>query len=184
MIDIKIMAHPSRQKNVRRILKQLNLTESNVIWDDRKEFGGAMYTARKAWLAPFPDGCSHRIVIQDDAEICNNFILIANQIVKTHPNEIISFFHIDKMTNNTRYCKCRSLPGGVAIMLPKEFILEFFDYVDNSIQLDCPKNLLNEILKADTDCLRLWMRHKKIQCITTVPSLVQHLGDISLVGIK
>ena len=44
-IDIKIMAHPSRRDNVLKVLKQLNMDESIVVYDDRENGGDALYTA-------------------------------------------------------------------------------------------------------------------------------------------
>jgi hypothetical protein len=75
MIDIRIMAHPMRKDNVLKTLRTLNLSPSVVSWDDRPadKGGDAIYTARKAWTCPLPLDCTHRVVLQDDILLCDNF---------------------------------------------------------------------------------------------------------------
>lgn len=182
MIDIRIMAHPSRAENVAAMLQTLNLSEDVVVWDDRPNGGDAMYTARKAWTAPLPKGCTHRIVFQDDADICENFIAIAEKAAEKHPREVVTFFHMGEFLEDKRYQEYM-LSVGVALMLPVDVISAWFDFVDKHIHRYCAKEILPELLKADTSCLRLFLRNAHIPCITTVPTLVQHIGDVSLVGI-
>jgi hypothetical protein len=62
-VDICIMAHPSRKDNIKQIQQQLNLSDDSIFWDDRENGGDAMYTAKKAWSSPIPEGCTHRLVI-------------------------------------------------------------------------------------------------------------------------
>lgn len=183
MIDVKIMAHPSRSRNVGAMLQSLGMSEDIVVWDDRENGGDAMYTARKAWTAPIPEGCTHRIVFQDDGDICDNFMAIAEKAAAKHPNTVVTFFHMGEMPKDERYQEYM-LSVGVALMLPVKVIERWFDFVDNRIQNYCAKELLPDILKADTSCLRLFLRNAHIPCVTTVPTLVQHIGDNSLVGIN
>ena len=64
--DLRIMAHSSRRDMVMRLLKQLDMGEEIVVWDDREDGGDAIYTAEKAWRSPLSPGITHRVVIQDD----------------------------------------------------------------------------------------------------------------------
>lgn len=183
MVDIRIMAHPARAENVSVMLSQLGLSEGIVTWADPDDPGGIMSTARKAWTAPVPDGCTHRIVLQDDGDICNGFLEIAEQAAKRHPNEIVTFFHMGDFDQNIRYQEYM-LSVGVALMLPVHLIERFFDFYDNDLHRYVAKELLADFSKADTSCMRLWARNEHIQCVTTVPTLVQHIGDVSLIGIE
>jgi hypothetical protein len=66
-VDVKIMAVKPRRKFVLQMCERLGLDEKDtVIYDDRPNGGGPLYTCRKCWEAPIPDGVTHRIVLQDD----------------------------------------------------------------------------------------------------------------------
>ena len=175
------MAHPSRKENVYKILKILDLSDSIVTWDDRPGINDAMYTARKAWTLPIPYGCTHRLVLQDDIEVCDNFINIVNEVAKSNPNQIVSFAHLDALDCVSRYHECL-FDMGVALMVPVKLLDDFWWFVDNRLPV-IAKPSFNTIIKIDTTCMRYWVRYRNIPCVTTVPSLVQHIGDDSLVGI-
>lgn len=185
MIDIRIMAHPSRKQNVINILSTLSLPKENVVWDDRDSGGDAMYTSQKAWNAPIPEGCTHRLVLQDDIELCENFIEIIEKIAKTHTNEIISLFHCEIYpNNNTKYIFAKHL-WGCAIMMPITLIPKCWQYIqDIPNKLWYKRNKLDFIMQHDNDCIMLWAIENQIPVINTIPSLVQHIGNESLVGIK
>ena len=68
-------------------------------------------------------------------------------------------------------------------MIPVKLLDDFWWFVDNRLPV-IAKPRLNELLKHDTTCMRYWLRYRNIPCVTTVPSLVQHIGDNSLVGIN
>ena len=181
-VDIRIMAHPSRAENVRRMLDALNLPDSVVIWDNRPDGGDAMYTARKAWEYPMPDGCTHRLVLQDDAEICDGFTAIAEQVAGRHTDKVITFMHEGSIESNERYVPF-VFSVGVAIMIPAHLIPKLWAFVDNDL-IRYTGPTYDRVIKHDTTCIRLWMANRGVPCVTTVPSIVQHIGDESLVGSK
>lgn len=181
-VDICIMAHPSRADNVERLREALCLPNASIFWDDREVGGDAMYTARKAWQSPLPEGCTHRLVFQDDAEVCDGFLDILETVARKHPNEVVTFFHEGTIDTTERYYP-HVFTVGCAIMIPAKMLDDLWWFVDNRMEVYC-KPQLEEILKRDTSCIRVWMRNRFVKCYTTVPSLVQHIGDNSLVGIN
>lgn len=182
MIDIRLMAHPSRRDNVMKILSQLSLSEDIVVWDDRNHGGDAMYTAQKAWTLPIPDGCTHRLVLQDDIEICDGFLDIVNVVAKKHSSQVISFFHCEEYDEKNRYVNTGRL-WGCAVMIPTHLIKDCWEYIKHIPEEPwCTKPEL--VMPHDTDCIMLWTVKDNIPIINTVPSLVQHIGDDSLVGCK
>jgi hypothetical protein len=183
MVDIRIMAHPSRRENVIKILSKLSLQEDVVIWDDRENGGDAMYTAKKAWTSPVPNGCTHRLVLQDDIEICDNFIDIVEQISKKNTSQIVSLFHCEKYEDNIRYISTRRL-WGCAIIMPVSFIPLCWEYIEHIPEKPWCGDNAETIMRHDNDCIALWSIDNSIPVINTIPSLVQHIGDNSLVGIK
>lgn len=177
MIDIRIMAHPSRKENVNYILNRLSLSEDSVVWDDRPGGGDATYTARKAWCHPLPEGCTHRLVLQDDIEICENFLNIVEQVAAKHTDKLVSFFHTEGVMIE-RYNRTPKV-WGQALMFPVHLIRPCWNFIDNTVL----KWYKYDVWRHDTLCIRLWAEHHGIHVINTSPSLVQHIGDISLVGI-
>ena len=176
MIDIKIMAHPKRKENVMKILSMLNMDESIVCWDDRPSGGDAWYTARKAWSSPIPEGCTHRLVLQDDVELCDDFIKHATSIAdrhKTHAVSLINFLQPKNYPNyrNTPYYKL-DVMAGCAIMLPVNIINDMIQWCDESE---------DEILKPHDDLMiSKYCREHNILKVATIPSIVQHIGHESL----
>lgn len=166
-----------------RILSKLSLQEDVVIWDDRENGGDAMYTAKKAWTSPVPNGCTHRLVLQDDIEICDNFIDIVEQISKKNTSQIVSLFHCEKYEDDIRYIITRRL-WGCAIMMPVSFIPLCWEYIEHIPEKPWCGDNAETIMRHDNDCIALWSIDNSIPVINTVPSLVQHIGDNSLVGIK
>ena len=181
MIDIRIMAHPSRRENVDRILSALSLPEDVVSWDDRETGGDAMYTAKKAWLAPIPENCTHRLVLQDDVEVCEGFSEIAEKVAKKTPGQIVSFFHCEKYPCDCRYKRTFFL-WGCAIMIPASLVKDCWDFIEHIPEYPWYRNA-GDILKHDDNSILAWAVMRNIPIINTVPALVQHLGDVSLVGI-
>lgn len=181
MLDIRIMAHPSRRDNVLKMLTDLGMDESIVVWDDRENGGDAMYTARKAWQFPLPEGCTHRLVLQDDGELCEGFLAVAQQAAKSHPNSIVSFMHEGERQTEQRYLE-EVFTVGVALMIPVCLLDDLWRFVDVDM-MKLPEEFRKKTLPHDTSCIRLWMRERRIKSYTTVPTLVQHIGDESLVGI-
>lgn len=182
MIDIRIMAHSSRYDNVMKILSQLSLSENIVVWDDRECGGDAMYTARKAWNLPIPNGCTHRLVLQDDIEICDSFLDIIDMVAQKHPSQIVSFFHCERYDKETKYVNTNRL-WGCAVMIPTCLLKKCWEYIERIPDEPwCTKPEL--VMPHDTDCIMLWSVKDSVPIINTVPSLVQHIGDNSLVGMK
>nr|DAE15397.1 MAG TPA: hypothetical protein [Siphoviridae sp. ctdcr45] len=176
MIDIRIMAHPKRADNVSRLLQQLKLPEAAVCWDDRPTGGDAMYTARKAWTANAPKGATHRLVLQDDVEISNNFLDIVRKAAKLHPwavHTFITFERLDGYANptGTPYYAVDSVPGP-AIMMPIRLVPRMISYCDAMKDAAIGKH--NDLLISE------WCRRNRIKMIATSPCIVQHIGDVSL----
>lgn len=169
-IDIRIMAHRSRRDNVLKILKQLNMDESIVTYDDRENGGDALYTAKKTWLTPIPANKTHRLVLQDDVLLCDNFINIVHDIINTLKDSVITLFNLlpnDFNKNKTCCYKKYETLSGVAIIMPTIYIQECWDWIDEN----CNECNHDDLMIAS------WCKENHIDMYTTIPSIVQHLGD-------
>lgn len=171
-VDIKIMAVKPRREMVLSMLDQLGLDEeSTVIYDDRPYGGGTLYTCRKCWEAPIPDGVTHRLVLQDDVLLCDNFLETMNRIVNTHPEFIFTLFcprlRFDDALPNSPYIIIKGCnTWGPGNMMPVSYIKPIFDFVDAELGHDFP---------FDDGIYSWWAQREKIYIASTIPGTVQHL---------
>lgn len=167
-VDIRIMAHKSRADNVQKLLEALSLPEAAVTWDDRKDGGDALYTARKAWFAPMPKGCTHRVVLADDAETCEGFREIVEILAANHPDDIYTLFQQNALIPGAPVANvCSKMVYGVGIMLPKDLIHPIFD---------------EPIRPEDDMSVTFFAYARALRILTPMPSIVQHLQMPSLLG--
>lgn len=166
----------SRDAMIANLKNQLDLDDTSVYYDDRPSGGLAIYTAKKAWLSPIESGETHRVVFPDDAMVCDGFKGISEKIIETHPDSIISLFcwegkQRDKRLENlsSPYLESRFVIG-CGIIMPVKYIKPCFDWV---------KEVYDDNV-ADDAAIQYWANENNIPIITTIPSLVQHLGDDSI----
>lgn len=168
-IDVRIIAVPERKDLVNKNKNILKLPDENIVWDTKHI--GCVQTAKKAWCIetdkPFV------LVMADDAELCNDFMVYCEKIAQVHPDKIISFFPNQfKKRNQVRNRKRRSPyistreASGLAIMMKTEYVKQCIETWD-------------EAFCDDTNISR-WAKANNIPIITTLPSLVQHIGDESI----
>lgn len=162
---------------IQSLKEKLNLSDSDIFYDDRPNGGDVLYTAKKAWLSPIAKDESHRLVVQDDIEVCDDFVKIVQQIINAHPDKVISLFpyryqrKIIELENiNTPYITA-NIMSGCAIIMPTKYIQECFEWIDSN----CTST-------EDDWCINEFCKYKKIDVITTIPSIVQHIGNVSLIG--
>lgn len=175
-IDIHIYGVHARDDMIAATATKLGLESDYIHYDDRPNGGLTIYTAKKAWLAPVPNGVTHRISLADDVEVCDGFIDIAKEIALAHPRSIVSFFPYNFMARNheiegldTPYLIAHTL-SGCAIMMPVKYIDPCFAYV---------KQRYNDTCDDDWG-IQQWAKSASIEILTTVPACVQHIGDESI----
>ncbi len=177
MIDIQVYGTHERDEMLAKLTSKLSIPLDGIHYDDRPNGGLMIYTAKKAWLAPVPDGVTHRVALADDVDVCNNFAGICEQIAATHPEDVISFFPYEFMTYNpdldklpTPYLQTSSL-FGAAIMMPVKHIAPCFEHIKRVYNDNC----------ADDDGIMSYVRANNLRVLTTIPATVQHIGDTSLI---
>ena len=70
----------------------------------------------------------------------------------------------------------------VATMIPTKLLSNLYNFLENDLDKYCMKD--GNTRKFDGHILNLWCVNNNIKCLTTNPSLVQHLGHESLLGVK
>lgn len=170
-VDIIIMGCHERDVNIDILLNKLELSKNNVVYDNNHD--GPLSTALKAWTYQYNSEITHRILLQDDAAVCDNFKQICERIVVAHPNEVIALFPFDTIKiefehSDTPYYDLKIF-SGVGIIMPVKYIDGFCIYAKEHPFKD-----------KDNWTLYNYCKEQNIRMIQTVPALVQHLGDYSL----
>lgn len=173
-LDVKIMGVKKRADMIAGLLKTTGLDISSVVLDDRGYTGGgdAWYNAKRAWLSPIPEGCTHRLVLQDDIVICDGFIEICEKIINVFPEAIFSLYGGTWITPKMRktdspYINVRGCGiGGVAIIMPVEHIPKMIAWSDSVFGKD---------YKHDDGRIGFYALCHAIKVFGTIPDLTDHL---------
>ena len=180
MVGIKIVGVHERDAMITAMNNELRLPDADIVYDTREGGGYAFPILKQAWLAPYAEGETHRVVLNDDLEVCEGFHEICEQIAAAHPYCIVSFF---STYYNSSYCdeEIAALQTpyvthdrgifGCAIMMPKDVAIECMSYTDEHYPG----------IKFESHAFHQFALERGIPVISTLPCLVQHLGDDSLV---
>lgn len=175
-IITKIYGVESRRDMINTTANKLFIPEENIFLDDRPNGGSAIYTAKKAYLSDH-GSATHGIFLQDDVEVCDNFLDICYKIIETHPDKIISLFPFDYQKEyyclenlNTPYVNVYTL-SACGIIMPIKYIKPCFDWIKETFNDEMPDDI----------SINLWADANHIKVITTIPALIQHIGDDSII---
>ena len=171
-IDYIIMAHESRGQYAMDLMYKL--TEQKVrprmVMDGRGL--GVWENAKMAWSIPPREG-DYRVVIQDDAILCDNFIQKAEAFIQHHAGHVISFYYGD---NPQAHKEIKPdyfdtiLNHAVCLAIPTAEIPGMIQYCD--FQPECT---------GDDMKIRRWLITNSRTCRYSNPSLVQHRDIPSIV---
>ena len=176
MIDIHIYACEKRRENAEKLAKQLN---AEIHWDTSDlptPYERYIINCKSAWLAPMPKGLTHRIVLADDAGVCEGFRKIAEKCAKAFPRYIWSFVSQGDMDDAPYQIMCSHFPMGVAMMIPVEYIKEIFEPWE-ARQGDADDVKKWGLNTDETIVQRFVIRHRgDIHLLTTNPNIAAHLA--------
>lgn len=178
-VDFKIVAVHERQEMAESLRDALGLSDEDIMYDDRPEGGNPYQTVKKAWLRPAAEGVTHRVILNEDVQVCTGFKEICDQAARSHPDCAFSLFtkeldsdYYDSFIENltTPYVSHDWAIWGCAILMPVSIVEECFQYIDT-----CFDENVHESYGIFS-----FLRHKEIPILTTMPVTVQHIGDESL----
>lgn len=171
-IDIRIMTVPNitRQENVRRLQQQLQVPDEKIFCDT--DYRGCAWNSKRAFT--YPSDKSHILVLQDDVQVCDNFIDIVNKIINQHPHSIITLFdYYGIHAGSTPYKTVRNKSlTGHAIIIPQEFISPVFNFTYSPFYAT----------NADDTHIIYAARHFGYEVLLIVPNLVNALPMTSICG--
>lgn len=169
-VSIRIFGVPERIENIRDNQRRLGLPDDHIFIDENHE--GCVPTARRAWT--YPTDKEFVLVLQDDVELCDNFMHYVNVIVNTQPDSMISLYStefsrrrsVNKVPTQSPYIATNILTAQ-GIIMRTEWIQPCVDsWRDN--------------IRGDDANIVLWARANNIQILATIPQIIQHLGDVSV----
>lgn len=154
------------------------LTAGDIIFDSRSSQNQSFcYEVSMAWERFDVSNLSGwSMLIQEDCEICDGFIDIVGQIMTAHPNTIFSFFPYYYMDKTVTVDKDNpfweaEIVSGCCIAVPNKYIGEMVQYMRRQKHLSCGEDLVIG-----------WFAHEnKIPILTTIPAIIQHIGDVSVI---
>ncbi|UNT94272.1 MULTISPECIES: hypothetical protein [Allobaculum] len=179
MVDIKIVASRQRQEMVENLRDALELTDQDIFYDESAETGNPYLPVKQTWLLPHEEGVTHRVVLNDDVQVCNGFKQIIEQITQSHPDCAFSLFTMafDGDCYNgfisgldSPYIRHDWSMWGCAILLPIGIVEECFNYIEAVFGEDA----------LESHGILSFLKHKQIPVLSTIPVTVQHIGDDSL----
>ncbi len=162
--DIKIMGCAKREANIAYLCNKLNLSFSDVAMDWVMS-GNPLLTSMQAFRMPYKTGVTHRCVIQDDIDICEDFSSFINTLVELYPQSVFSLYcQTSKLLN---YADGSVMPTGGAVHAPAIIMpLALIEDIYNQWQATCP-----DYIHDDRYYSRYFKQHG-IQVLTTKPCLV------------
>ena len=179
MVDIKIVASRQRQEMAENLRDTLELTDQDIFYDESSETGNPYLPVKQTWLLPHAEGMTHRVVLNDDVQVCNGFKQIIEQMTQSHPDCAFSLFTMafdgdcynDFISGlDSPYIRHDWSMWGCAILLPIGIVEECFNYIDAVFGEDA----------LESFGILSFLRHKQIPVLSTIPVTIQHIGDESL----
>lgn len=179
MVDIKIVASRQRQEMAENLRDALELTDQDIFYDERTETGNPYLPVKQTWLLPHEEEVTHRVVLNDDVQVCSGFKQIIEQMAQSHPDCAFSLFTMafdgdcynDFISGlDSPYIRHDWSMWGCAILLPIGIVEECFNYIEA---------VFGEGVLESHGILS-FLKHKQIPVLSTIPITVQHIGDDSL----
>ena len=175
MIDVKIMAVIARQVYAEYVLEQVKENPTAKICYDSQGYkggGNPWYNAKRIWMMEPAEGCTHKLVLQDDIDLVYEFLYYVNKCLKFRPDAVWSFYTgneaekfipDDTTTPFVRMRGCRMCAP--AILMPNKYISRIVKDTDTIFGTD---------YKHDDDRICWWCMMNGVDVFTVIPALIHH----------
>lgn len=173
----RIPAVRSREIYAEHLREKLGEPESSIYWDEERK--GSVWNKWRILNShkDYPDA-THICMLDDDADVVNNFKALAEKAVSAFPDSIMTFCHCNanpvRMAEKplgSPYLKLANYDfRGISMVVPVMYIDDFMEWWTKWLS-HYPKN----IYKRDDTSWKMYACVKRIDCILTVPNLVRAL---------
>lgn len=169
-IIYKIPAVRSREEYALDLCKKLNEPQTSIFWDEERK--GSVWNKFRIWelYKEFPN-VTHICMLDDDADVVNEFKDFVNIATDFFPDAIMTFCHCN--ANPVRYKeKGKYTPymlltnydfRGISVCFPVKYIPEYLEW---------QRKELPGYRRDDTG-LKMFAVLKHIPCMLTIPNLVR-----------
>lgn len=197
--DIIIYGVQKRISNINKLKEKLSSQIDNqdisvkVILDDRTvnnsvRPNGSFYTAKLAWNSEWDLDITHRICLQDDVDISDNFIEVVTKIITNHPNAIITLMPYlpdvqvedlvtELKTKDTPYI-IPSRTSGPGVIIPTKYINDI--WYGRSITK--PRVFYERDDRDEDIMFAYYANRNNIKYLSTWPAIILHLGEDSIIN--
>lgn len=173
-----------RRSGVEAIIREIGpdwiarlCADFSIIMDFKKD--GPWHTAQRCWVHGQSTGATHHLVLQDDIEVCDDFLLGVLECINAYPDNPISLYANRKICEaareqDARWCRIPDGVWGQGIVMPVNQIQSFLEWQDRHIKKSFPH---------DDTRLAMWMVDQRLPAMCPQPSFIQHRGaSRSIVG--
>lgn len=182
-VSCAVMAHPRRAAAATALAASLPELGATVVLDPNPDGPPAtLRTAAEAWAA-VPDGATHHVVLQDDATPCAGFAEALQGLLGLRPDLPISL-HTEWGSGSATMVRWAALSGGGLVRCVDEYV--------PTVGLVLPARLARELGEfartwpdrelPDDVAVARFLAEKGVPPYVASPNLVEHDGDLSLVG--
>ncbi len=184
-LSVAIMHHPRRSERIPPLVRGCAPLIARVITDpDPDGVPSPLRTAKVAWRS-VQEGATHHLVLQDDIVLIPGFALQLNRVIASRPEHGISLYsHWDSPQNS--YLIRRAAIAGWSFaplsrsewtptqgfVLPAALARDLADFLDG----------IPDEVKDDDEMVVRFCREAGIPVLGTVPHLVDHRFDPTIVG--
>jgi hypothetical protein len=183
-LSVAIMAVPERVGFVDNLLEKLEPDRAgrdvSVYWDHDKQ--GLWWNAHRIWTET-PATATHRMLLNDDIEVCRDFLPAVEAAIRARPDSFINFFCYGPAQEATLAAgKCwmpYTNPSGCAYVLPSAWVRDFIEWGDNlySIPFEAfAKTGHKKFEISDDTFLLTWLQMHQKEAWVAVPGLAKHLA--------
>lgn len=181
-LSCAVMAHPKRSRAAYHLAASLPGLAPQVVLDPEENGPPAtLRTARAAWSA-MPPNATHHLVLQDDAQPVAGLTDTLHEVLVAHTDLPIALF-----------CEWGSGTGSMArwAAMGGFGLAECVDSFIPTVGLVLPAETASALVEAidafdpsepDDEMIARFLESRGQSAFVTVPNLVEHDGDISLVG--
>lgn len=167
------MTHPRRKQRARSLAERLG---ASVVIDPEPETPGAWSCARRAWGLGRDGRATHRLVVQDDAVPCEDFVRRASAAICRRPFGFVAFYVGDRHAGarrlhaEARHCEAwHELERGhfiptVALAMPVNLAIDLSRW-DHA-------NLMDQ--RYDDEIIGAFRTAYDVPAWATIPCLVEH----------
>jgi hypothetical protein len=181
MIQISacIVHHPAR--DISALLEKLNDRAIMVVTDEEPDIADCWPNTERAWILGWNANCDYHLMMENDILPCGDFLESAKRAITAKAGApMVKFYSPQEiMAEAISFNRARELGkkwvlldywcGHQAVALRTDLIADFINWQRGP---NYPDARLLE-----------WTRYKKIKVWQTIPSLVEHIGTTSLMGL-